>query len=366
MTPASVPSNVSSLATIPIADIAPGGQVQHAIDDRARAQALRDDCLAWLPRAARLALPALDAMTRHWLKRSASPYVAEIAAIAAALDYSGIWFLNGCYQWGCTALAREEADGTPWLARTLDWPFPGLGRHVEIARMRGPAGAFDTVTWPGFVGVLTACAPGRFAACINQAPLLRRTRHPWLRPYDIALNALATARIRFIPPDHLLREVLETCSTFAEARHRLETTPVARPVIYTLAGCRRGERCVIERTEQGFETREQDTCAANDWRTEQAGMGGARIERRPCSRAATRRRPRATSAGSEQLAAWTGEFAGSFAWVTPPVLNQFTRLAVEMCPARGVLRAVGYETLPGCDLAQAVTHPRELTAAVLA
>ena len=67
------------------------------------------------------------------------------------------------------------------------------------------------------------------------------------------------ARIRFIPPDHLLRDVLETCGSFGEARHRLETTPVARPVIFTLAGCRRGERCVIERTEQGFESRDQDT-----------------------------------------------------------------------------------------------------------
>ena len=113
---------------------------------------------------------------------------------------------------------------------------------------------------------------GRFAACIDQAPLKRRTRHPWLRPYDIGRNALATARLRFIPPDHLLREVLETCETFADARHRLETTPVARPVIYTLAGCRPGERCVIERTEQGFESREDDTGAANDWRVRAAGL----------------------------------------------------------------------------------------------
>ena len=59
-----------------------------------------------------MTLPVLDAVTRRWLKRSASPYVPEIAAIAAALDYSGIWFLNGCYQWGCTALAREEDEGT--------------------------------------------------------------------------------------------------------------------------------------------------------------------------------------------------------------------------------------------------------------
>ena len=341
-------------------EVASGGQVRHAVDDRARAQSLRDACLAWLPRLARATLPALDAVTRHWLERSASPYVAEIAAIAAALDYSGIWFLNGCYQWGCTALVREE-EGMPWLARTLDWPFPGLGRHVEIARMRGPAGAFDTVTWPGFVGALTARAPGRFAACINQAPLRRRTRHPWLRPCDIALNALATGRIRFVPPDHLLREVLETCGSFAQARHRLETTPVARPVIYTLAGCRSGERCVIERTEQGFESREEDTGAP------MIGCGAGRHGRRacrarPCSRAATRRRPSATCKRKQQLAAWAGEFArGSFDWVTPPVLNPFTRLAVEMCPGRGVLRAVGYERLPGGELAQPVTQSCEVT-----
>ena len=40
---------------------------------------------------------------------------------------------------------------------------------------------------------------------------------------------------------------------------------MARPVIYMLIGCAPGERCVIERTETGFETRENETGAANDW-----------------------------------------------------------------------------------------------------
>ena len=107
--------------------------------------------------------------------RSGSPYIGEIAAISGALGFSGVWFLNGSYQWGCTAYARD--DDAPWLVRTLDWPFPGLGRHVEVARMAGPGGEFYSVTWPGFVGVLTGMAPGRFAASINQAPMWRRTRH---------------------------------------------------------------------------------------------------------------------------------------------------------------------------------------------
>ena len=352
----------AGLATIPVVDIAQGGPVRHAVEGRARAQALRDDCLAWLPPATRAMLPVFDAVTRRWLERSASLYVAEIAAIAEALDYPGIWFLNGCYQWGCTALARDE-DGAPWLACTLDWPFSGLGRHIEIARMRGGAGAFDNVAWPGFVGALTACAPGRFAASINQAPLWRRTRHPWLRPYDMALNAVSTRRLRFMPPDHLLRHVFETCRDFGEARHRLEVTQVARPVIYTLVGCRRGERCVIERTEQGFESHDGDTAAANDWlrsrRPWEARVSSEHMFTRSYEEAMAR-----SDARRRQLAAWPGQIAGgTFGWVMPPVLNAFTRVAVEMCPARGVLRAVGYETPPGCELAQPVTRICDVSAA---
>src|SRR5262245_31321955 len=103
-----------------------------ATEGRKRAQALRDECIEWLPRAAASLLPAMDRVTRLWLQRSFSPYTAEIYAIASAPGFSGIWFLNGCYQWGCTALAREQGY-MPWLVRTLDWPFPGLGRHAEVA-----------------------------------------------------------------------------------------------------------------------------------------------------------------------------------------------------------------------------------------
>src|SRR5215468_8082092 len=254
----------AELVCIPIVDVREGGAVRHAVDARARARALRDDCVTWLPRGARMLLPAMDALTRRWLQRSHSPYVVDLEAIAVALGFPGIWFLNGTYQWGCTAVARDE-DGVPWLARTLDWPFRGLGRHIEFARMRGPAGEFFNVTWPGYSGALTALAPGRFAAAVNQAPLWPRTSAPWLRPFDIAANALRTWGIRFCPPDHLLREVFESCRDFGEAMRRLETVPIARPVIYTLIGCTRGERCVIERTEEGFSSRGEDTAAANDW-----------------------------------------------------------------------------------------------------
>src|SRR6185312_12147988 len=98
-------ASMADLAPIPVRDVRDGGPLRHAREGRVAARALRDECVGWFPRAAQRAIPALD-----------SP---------------GIWFLNGAYEWGCTSLACEE--GAPWLARTLDWPFPGLGRHVEIA-----------------------------------------------------------------------------------------------------------------------------------------------------------------------------------------------------------------------------------------
>ena len=45
-------------------------------------------------------------------------------------------------------------------------------------------------------------------------------------------------------------------------------------MIYTLVGCAAHERCVIERTETDFLTREQETSAANDWLPTPAGLGG--------------------------------------------------------------------------------------------
>jgi hypothetical protein len=354
----------AELVCIPVVDVREGGAVRHAVDARARALALRDDCVTWLPRGARVLLPAMDALTRRWLQRSHSPYVMDLEAIAVALGFPGIWFLNGTYQWGCTAVARDE-DGVPWLARTLDWPFRGLGRHIELARMRGPAGEFVNVTWPGYAGALTALAPGRFAAAINQAPLWRRTRKPWLRPYDLAVNALRTWPIRFRPPDHLLREVFETCRDFDAAKRRLETVPVARPVIFTLIGCERGERCVIERTEEGFASRTEDTSTANDWLRSTTPW-----EARVCATLLLKSSPEEASAHSrarrEALSSWPQPFARSdFAWVTPPVLNPFTRIAVEMCAASGTLRAVGYEPEPGGTLPRRATQVRELAVAGL-
>src|SRR5882757_4860075 len=238
---------------------APAGQ------RREQALAVLAACLGWLPLGgllARLAVP----LVRRWMRRSGSPYVDEIDATAQALGRPGIWLLHGAYLFGCTALADDTPRG-PRLRRTLDWPFPGLGRLVEIVRQRGEAGEFLNVTWPGFAGVLTAVAPGRFAAAINQAPMRRRTAAGWLLWLDYALNALAAFFTSGRPPpEHVLRRAFETCATFDDACRLLARTPVARPVLFLVAGCTAGERMLIERDGDQARVYRDGTVVANAWR----------------------------------------------------------------------------------------------------
>src|SRR3974390_3907057 len=127
------------MSEVPIVDVRDGGPVRHAIECRARARAVLDECVRSLPRLAVGMLPVIDGLTRRWLSHCHSEYTAEILTIANELGFPGIWFLHGCCQWACTAVARDQ-DGAPWLARTPDWAFSGLGPHAMGGPGRGPPG----------------------------------------------------------------------------------------------------------------------------------------------------------------------------------------------------------------------------------
>jgi hypothetical protein len=91
----------------------------------------------------------------------------------------------------------------------------------------------------------------------------------------------------------------------------------------------------VERTENGFVTREENTSAANDWAPGrpmwEARISAGRFLTCSSAEAAARSRDR-----QDALAGWRGMLSRrGFDWLTPPVLNPYTRLAVTMSPARG-------------------------------
>ncbi len=233
--------------------------------------------------------------------------------------------MNYSYEWGCTTGAADGPAG-PTLLRTLDWPFDGLGRAVVAVRQRGPAGDYLNVAWPGLAGVLTGMAEGRFAAAINQPPL----KLPQLGKIAGWVSArISVNRSTAMPPSHLLRLVFETCESFGEAVSLIRRTPICLPAIFTLAGTRLGEAVVIERTElEAFEP--SLAAAANHWAGAQAPKG------RP-------RNPSSLDRRAAMIALIAREDNDSLDWLTPPVLQGDTRLAVVATPRIGRLVAQGWE-----------------------
>ncbi len=188
-----------------------------------------------------------DTLSRSWLERAGNPFRAEIDAIAAAVERPGAVMLNMSFEWTCTtgAAADPDAPGNRML-RTLDWPLDGLGTHVVVALEASPAGPYYNVTWPGAVGVLTAMAPGRFSAAINQAPM---RRFGLTIVGDWIVNRVRVWGHRDLPPMHLLRQVFDRARTYAEAKAMLCETRLALPAFFTLSGLHPDESCLIERLE---------------------------------------------------------------------------------------------------------------------
>jgi hypothetical protein len=273
----------------------------------------------------RLVLAAGDRLTWKWLRRSANPYLDEIEGVRRRLGRPGAVLLNMSYEWSCTTAVVPDAAGGMRLLRTLDWPLPGLGRTVLVARQRGAAGSYYSVTWPGYVGVLTGMAPGRFSAAINQPPLRWITG---IMPLDWVIARLALWRETGLPATHLLRRVFDACRSYAEAKRMLIETPLCLPAFFTLAGTGPDEGCVIERRQNAAAVHEAPAAISNHW----VGFGMRGHDRGYDSR---RRRALMTTLAEDA--------DGRLSWLRPPILNPTTRLAAVANAARGLLSVQGWE-----------------------
>jgi len=275
-----------------------------------------------------MAMRAADLASRRWLEKTANPYLGEIAGMASRIGAPGVYMLNLSYEWSCTAGVGPDPDpaaGGNRMLRTLDWPLDGLGRTVVVSRHETAAGAYLNVTWPGFAGVTTAMAPGRFSAAINQPPMR------WTSPVmalDWLANRLGIWRQGGLPPVHLLRKAFDECRTYAEAKAMLAETPVCLPAFFTLSGVAPGECCAIERLETRAAVRDGPASTANHWiRFQVAG----------------RARGSDSVGRFRQMEAVRETAADDFAWVAPPILNAATRVAVIANAAAGRLAVQGFE-----------------------
>jgi hypothetical protein len=237
---------LTGITEIPLTRVGSGGAAALFDGHAERAAALIDTALhsyPFLPMAAALA----DRLSQRWLERQENPYLDEVRHIARRLGRPGVYFLNIVYEWACsTSAAPDPAGAGARLIRVLDWGLAGIGRHAVIAQQDGGHGPFYNATWPGYVGVLTAVAPGRFAAAINQAPRLPFFGPRWLD--EVAGRLRMLRQEGAVPAAHLLRRVFEEARDYEAALALLadERHLLAVPALFTVSGTTADEACVVE------------------------------------------------------------------------------------------------------------------------
>lgn len=311
------------LALIPLLDVGTGGA---AATLRGADEQLTDIMASARHRFGPLALRAGDRLSRRWLLKTGNPYTGEIEAVAARIGVAGSYLLNLSYEWACTTGVGPDSSGVGGrLLRTLDWGLDGLGRNLVVAHQEGPAGAYFNVTWPGFAGVTTAMAPDRFSVALNQPPM--RRRHGAF-PLDWLRNRWGVWRHNGLPPVHALRHVCDHCADVAEARTYLESVPLCMPGFFSVGGLNGDDGFIVERTENSGATHAAPACIANHWRL--LDQGG-------------RSRGYMSEDRLVQMEANRDAAPDDFSWVTPPILNETTCVAVVANAATGKLLVTGWE-----------------------
>lgn len=275
-------------------------------------------------------------------RASRGPYLPEIYAWAGALETSRshIVMMQCMYELshldpvkprapGCTAGIRFVEGLGMVHVRTLDWAFDTIGPATRVFTFRNGARTHFVVGMPGLIGALSGMVPGGFSVTINWAP-------PASLPFY------------YLGPLFCLRDVLETCDTYAEAVARLRSARLATSVFFTVCGAQPGEGCVIEHIKTrwlgGHEVRVREMAGgaiaqSNHYQHPDFARFNPDMER---SRSMLMRTspPRAACL-LEALAAVPA--AGSLddlvaCLVREPVENPETRQKMLFCPARGELR----------------------------
>jgi hypothetical protein len=278
---------------------------------------------------------AMDWRSRAWLAENVTPYRGEIDRIAKIPGISGVYALNLSTEWACSSMVNCGR-----LMRVLDWPLNGLGAELTVTRHDADVGAWWQATWPGFVGVLTGLAPGRFAAAYNQPPIRRMTG---VKIVDWAAERLRVQRRRAIPPTHLLRQVFEKAKNFDDALVLLRDAPLSIPALFSLTGAD-GRAVVIERLEERARLRPGPIAISNHW------------PELPGSPPWPKGWPRGVDSPGRfrdacALAQSLDGLPTDFTWLQYPILNKFSRLAV-MADCR-----VGNFSVLGLEQEGETSHP---------
>jgi acid ceramidase len=144
----------------------------------------------------------------------------------------------------CTSIVGEDQNGNMIHGRNLDfgifigwdikndtWPVSELLRPliVNVENMRGGKVAYKTVTFVGFVGLITGVRPGGLSMSLNER---FEPEGGFVGLFEWILNIDRTQKW----PTFLGREILDSNMTFDEALVGLSKPTLLAPLYYIVGG----------------------------------------------------------------------------------------------------------------------------------
>lgn len=188
-----------------------------------------------------------------------SPYKEEIIGLSKATDIplGEILFFNIFYEIVafCTSIVAEDESGKLFHARNMDfglfmgwdeknntWMLSEILRTlaINIDFRRNGQTVYKSVTYAGFVGAFTGIKPGVLTLTVNQR---FATDGGYVGIIEWILGNRKEKWSTF-----LTRDVLETATSFEQAKDMLANNNVTAPVYYILGGAKSGEGVVITRS----------------------------------------------------------------------------------------------------------------------
>jgi len=193
--------------------------------------------------------PIFDPIVAQWDQYIPQPYADELRGVAAAfngssgMDLGKVVLLNLIYDFSafCTSIVAQNAQGSIYHVRNLDYPFPGLQNvTIEVDFQRNGQTVYRGVTFAGYIGLLTGVRPSGWSVTVNQRDIPGDSVLDWFKNIEEWMAGATPLALR-------LRETLEMNSTFSDAISTLQHVHLMSTVYLTLAGTQPGEGAIVTR-----------------------------------------------------------------------------------------------------------------------
>lgn len=148
---------------------------------------------------------------------------------------------SGIFPTACSAGIYHNKAKQPVMVRYMDWGLPeDIAKYtIVVDYVRDGIPAYSSLGFAGFLGVITATAPG-WALAMNQAPAGR------VRKF-----------LSHTPTTYAIRTVCDQSETFSELEQGLMSVKTMTPFMSLICGTEVGEELRIERPEHGKATKDR-------------------------------------------------------------------------------------------------------------